>query len=219
MSKMILAFLMGATLITSGCASVHDWMAGEEDSVPSGYSTTHTNAAPMDVITPADIQSADMIAPEPLSAPLDYATAMSGDPSVTVYPLTGPVPDPYTRKQLQPLSQKVIGEGYPVLDPSVIVFPPRTPERFPAAVPLAGGVRVDANASIAQARTIQSDMSAMAAPQMDVVIERLAPQQQNIVVYQAPVIPTPAPLTTGARSGVIDTSYGTTPRAVTLTGY
>ncbi len=73
------------------------------------------------------------------------------DSSVTVYPLTGEITDPYTRKNLQPLSSKVLAEGYPVLDPSVVVYPLRPPSSVPP-VSFENVDQVGANSSLYSAR-------------------------------------------------------------------
>lgn len=72
-------------------------------------------------------------APQPVVKPapqVDLLNAMDR-PSVEVYPLSGPPVDPFTRKNLQPLSQKVLAEGYPVMDPSVSVYPLSPPTSMP----------------------------------------------------------------------------------------
>lgn len=67
-------------------------------------------------------------------------------PSVEVYPLNGPVADPFTRKNLQPLSQKVLAEGYPVMDPSVTVYPLSMPTAMPNVT--MDNVRADAQSAL-----------------------------------------------------------------------
>ncbi len=110
------------------------------------------------------------MAPKPsIQANQNLLETMNGttDSSVTVYPLTGDIVDPFTRKTLQPLSSKVIAEGYPVLDPSVTVYPLRPPSAVPP-VSFENVDQVGANSSLYSARvqslTAQRDIEAGSFP-------------------------------------------------------
>lgn len=94
---------------------------GFEPDVPRAHSNTFTSSTPVIEDIPAPKVPSDLI------STINDTT----DPSVTVYPLTGAIGDPYTRKNLQPISSKVLAEGYPVLDPSVSVYPIRPPSAVP----------------------------------------------------------------------------------------
>ena len=91
----------------------------------------------------------DPVAPQaPVQQPapqVDLLNAMDR-PSVEVYPLSGPPVDPFTRKNLQPLSQKVLAEGYPVMDPSVTVYPLSMPTAMPNVA--MNNVRTDAQGAL-----------------------------------------------------------------------
>lgn len=96
---------------------------------------------------PKPMAEAPMI-PQP-KPELDVITALN-TPSVTVYSLKGNEQNPFSNKQLQPLSQKVIGEGYPVLDPSVIVYPLNPPTSIPNVA--FDNIRTGADSSLYSAR-------------------------------------------------------------------
>lgn len=86
------------------------------------------------------------------SADLDtFETMNQIDPSVRLFSLRGQPAYPLINKPLQPLSEKVIGEGYVATDPSVTVYPPRLPTAVPALAPMQG-VRVDASTALYSAK-------------------------------------------------------------------
>lgn len=88
-------------------------MPGTQEAQPTWKSTQYTP------LTPAR------------PVPSDPMKALVTDSSVTVFPLSEPIHQPFSDKQLQPLSQKVLGEGYPVLDTSVTVYPLNPPRAIP----------------------------------------------------------------------------------------
>lgn len=97
----------------------------------------------VDTKEPQVQHQAPVMTPPPAPKPLDPLAQLNSVPGVTVYPLNTPPSDPFTRKNLQPVTQKVLGEGYFVSDPSVNVYPPRLPQAIHDNVPMEG-VRVDA---------------------------------------------------------------------------
>ena len=125
MSRMFAALLL-LPLALSGCAKMYG----------------------VDMEQPQVEQPAPVAKPMPAPKPFDPLVALNAVPGVTVYPLNTPPSDPFTRKNLQPLSSKVIGEGYFVEDPSVNVYPPRLPQAVPAVTPMDSGVRVDAASAL-----------------------------------------------------------------------
>lgn len=84
---------------------------------------------------------------KPLAEPLEM---LATDSSVTVFPLDKPVTDPFSDKKMQPVSEKVLGEGYPVLDPSVSVYPLKPPTEVPSVA--FENVQTGADANLYSAR-------------------------------------------------------------------
>lgn len=126
---------------------------------------------------------------QPAPQQVDVLSAMDRD-SVTVYPLNGPVQDPFTRKNLQPLSQKVLAEGYPVMDPSVTVYPLSTPTAMPNVA--MDNVRVDAQSALYSGKVRSQAMQAQAsAPKMKPVYPE-DDMTGGIVQSELPPIPPPA---------------------------
>lgn len=141
--RLLTMILLGAAL--SGCSRFEGWgpyewwqMEQSQDAA-SQADNAHASGVPVPAEKPAfDTSAMDVMG--------------QVDPSVKVYPIKdGALPDPYIKSNLQPLSEKVIGEGYVATDPSVTVYPPRMPTAIPDLAPMEG-VKVDATASLYSAK-------------------------------------------------------------------
>ena len=121
---------------------------------------------------------------------LDVLTALNSE-SVTVYPLTGDMRTPFSNKKLQPISEKVIGEGYPVLDPSVTVFPLKPPTSIPDVT--FDNVQTGASSSLYSAKV--KSMAAQRPPEDDMP-PRIAPISEDVIgadIKSTPLAPIIAP--------------------------
>lgn len=141
--RLLTMILLSAAL--SGCSQFEGWGPYE------WWQMEQSQSAPKQ-----QENSADTGMPVPAAKPVLDTSAMEVmnqiDPSVKVFSIKdGPMPDPYMKSNLQPLSGKVVGEGYVATDPSVTVYPPRMPTAVPDLAPMEG-VKVDATASLYSAK-------------------------------------------------------------------